>query len=49
MPELALPLTDLQVRNAKPKDKADTLPDGGGMYREVTCCRRREIDPGADS
>lgn len=35
MPKLALPLTDLQVRNAKPRDKIYTLPDGGGMYLEV--------------
>ena len=36
MPKLAPPLTDLQVRNAKPKDKIYTLPDGGGMYLEVS-------------
>lgn len=35
MPKLALPLTDLQVRNAKAKDKPYTLADGGGMYLEV--------------
>lgn len=35
MPKLAVPLTDTQVRNAKPKDKPYTLADGGGMYLEV--------------
>jgi integrase len=35
MPKLAMPLTDLQVRNAKPRDKAYKLADGGGMYLEV--------------
>ncbi|QRX83250.1 integrase arm-type DNA-binding domain-containing protein [Glaciimonas sp. PAMC28666] len=36
MPKLATPLTDIQVRTAKPKDKSYTLADGGGMYLEVT-------------
>jgi integrase len=39
MPKLAAPLTDIQVRNAKPKPKDApkkyTLADGGGMYLEV--------------
>jgi len=35
MPKLAVPLTDIQVRNAKPKDKPYTMADGGGMYLEV--------------
>lgn len=35
MPRLATPLTDIQVRTAKPKSKAYTLADGGGMYLEV--------------
>ena len=35
MPKLATPLTDIQVRNAKPKGKPYTLADGGGMYLEV--------------
>ncbi|WP_136418254.1 integrase arm-type DNA-binding domain-containing protein [Herbaspirillum sp. ST 5-3] len=35
MPKLAIPLTDLQVRNAKPREKAYKLADGGGMYLEV--------------
>jgi len=36
MPKIAAPLTDIQVKNAKPKDKAYKLADGGGMYLEVT-------------
>ncbi|WP_423028383.1 tyrosine-type recombinase/integrase [Undibacterium sp. SXout20W] len=32
MPKLVTPLTDIQVRNAKPKDKAYKLADGAGMY-----------------
>jgi integrase len=37
MPKLAKPLTDTQVKTAKPKgDKPYTLADGGGMYLEVT-------------
>lgn len=35
MPKLATPLTDIQVKNAKPKAKTYTLADGGGMYLEV--------------
>jgi integrase len=35
MPQLAAPLTDIQVRNAKPREKTYTLADGGGMYLEV--------------
>ena len=35
MPKLATPLTDIQVKNAKPKAKPYTLADGGGMYLEV--------------
>lgn len=35
MPKLATPLTDIQVKNAKPKAKAYTLADGGGMYLEI--------------
>ena len=35
MPKLAKPLTDTQVKNAKPKDKTYTLADGGGMYLEI--------------
>lgn len=35
MPKLATPLTDLQIKSAKPKEKPYTLADGGGMYLEV--------------
>lgn len=27
-----MPLTDIKVKTAKPKDKAYKLTDGGGMY-----------------
>ena len=36
MPKLATPLTDIQVKAAKPKDKPYTLADGGGMYLEIS-------------
>lgn len=36
MPKLATPLTDLQPRTAKPKDKPYKLADGGGMYLLIT-------------
>jgi integrase len=36
MPKTIAPLTQLQVRNAKPKDKPYKLADGGGLYLEVT-------------
>ena len=36
MPKLALPLTAMQVKNAKPREKIYTLSDGGGMYLEVS-------------
>ncbi|MES2935307.1 MAG: integrase arm-type DNA-binding domain-containing protein [Pseudomonadota bacterium] len=32
MPKLVSPLTDIQVKNAKPKDKPYKLSDGGGLY-----------------
>lgn len=32
MPKLARPLTDVQPRTAKPKDKPYKLTDGGGLY-----------------
>jgi integrase len=35
MPRLVAPLTDMQVKNAKPKDKPYKLADGGGLYLEV--------------
>jgi len=36
MPKMVPPLTQLQIRNAKPKDKPYKLADGGGLYLEVT-------------
>ena len=36
MPRLAIPLTDTQVKTAKPREKIYTLGDGGGMYLEVS-------------
>jgi len=35
MPKLTSPLTAMQVRNAKPKDKPYKLFDGGGLYLDV--------------
>lgn len=35
MPKLVTPLTDAQIKNAKPKAKAYKLSDGGGLYLEV--------------
>jgi hypothetical protein len=35
MPKFAKPLTDVQVRNAKPKAKMYTMADGEDMYIEV--------------
>lgn len=36
MPKRIIPLTDLQVRNSKPKEKNYKLSDGGGLYLLVT-------------
>lgn len=36
MPKHAKPLTELEVRNAKAKQKAYTLPDGKGLYLQVS-------------
>lgn len=36
MPKLIPPLTDIQIRTAKPKDTPYKLADGGGLYIEVT-------------
>ncbi|WP_413457621.1 tyrosine-type recombinase/integrase [Herbaspirillum huttiense] len=36
MPRIVEPLKDLQVKNAKPKDKPYKLADGGGLYLLVT-------------
>ena len=35
MPKLVTPLSDAQVKNAKPKNKPYKLSDGGGLYLEV--------------
>lgn len=35
MPKRIIPLTDLQIRNAKKKAKPYKLADGGGLYLEV--------------
>ena len=31
-----MPLTDRQIKNAKPADKAYKLTDGSGLYLQVT-------------
>lgn len=36
MPKLAKPLTDTQVKTAKPRAKTYTLADGGGMYLDIS-------------
>ncbi len=36
MPKRILPLTDIQVKNAKPKAKEYKLADGGGLYLLIT-------------
>lgn len=36
MPRVVAPLTDMRIRNAKPKQKAYKIADGGGLYLEVT-------------
>lgn len=35
MPRVVTPLTDMQVKRAKPKDKPYKLADGGGLYLEI--------------
>jgi integrase len=35
MARIAAPLSDTQIKNAKPKDKPYKLADGGGLYLEV--------------
>jgi len=35
MPKIVTPLTDTQIKNAKPKEKSYKLADGGGLYLEV--------------
>jgi integrase len=36
MPKLIIPLTDIQIRNAKPTAKPYKMSDGGGLYIEIT-------------
>lgn len=36
MPKRITPLSDIQVRNAKAKEKETTLFDGGGLYLKIT-------------
>lgn len=36
MPKLVIPLTDFQVKSAKPTEKPYKLADGGGLHLEVT-------------
>lgn len=36
MPKIAAPLTDIQLKNAKPKERAYKLADCGSMYLEAT-------------
>ncbi len=36
MPKLVLPLTDLQIKSAKPREKTYKLSDGGGLFIEIT-------------
>ena len=31
-----MPLTDIAIRKAKPTDKPQRLPDGGGLYLELS-------------
>jgi len=35
MPKRATPLTEMQIRKAKPAEKAYRLADGKGLYLEV--------------
>ena len=35
MPKRVSPLSQLKILNAKPRDKAYKLADGGGLYLEV--------------
>ena len=41
MPRAARPLTETQVRNAKPKSKTYKLFDGGGLFLEVPAVGNR--------
>jgi hypothetical protein len=35
MPKMVPPLTQLQIQNAKPREKPCKLADGGGLYLEI--------------
>jgi hypothetical protein len=35
MAKIVAPITDIQAKNAKPKDKVYKLADGGGLYLEI--------------
>lgn len=41
MGKIVRPLTAIQVKNAKPKEKSYKMFDGGGLYLEVTPAHRR--------
>lgn len=41
MPRIAIPLSDLKCRTARPRDRAYKLFDGGGMYLYVAPVVRR--------
>ncbi|MBN8921472.1 MAG: DUF4102 domain-containing protein [Rhodanobacter sp.] len=41
MPRLAVPLTELQVRKAKPSEKAYSLADGNGLSLLVSPAGRK--------
>ena len=36
MPKFVLPLTDLKVKSAKPREKTYKISDGGGLYLEIS-------------
>lgn len=35
MPKLVLPLTDLRIKSAKPREKSYKLSDGGGLFVQI--------------
>lgn len=41
MPKRTTPLTDVQVKNSKPKDKTWTLADGSSLYWEITASGKK--------
>jgi len=40
-----MPLTDTQIKNAKPSDKPVKLSDGGGMYLEISPAGGQVVAP----